>query len=164
MSTDQKAPQTSMRNEGGVGIVRVEDVFATDADDLWQAITEPSRLARWIGEVHGDLRLGGEFKARFTSTWEGTGTVDVCERPSRLLVAMTGDPDDRTVVEAVLTPVVDGTRLVVEERGLPVSALPGYGAGWQVHIEDLGVYLAGGEPEEWQPRWQARRPQFAPVE
>jgi uncharacterized protein YndB with AHSA1/START domain len=160
MSTDQRAPLTSLRSEDGVGIVRVEDVFATDADDLWLAITDPSRLARWIAEVHGDLRLGGEFRARFTSSWVGTGTVDVCERPNRLLVAMAAGPDDTTVIEAVLTPVAGGTRLVVEERGIPERELPGHGAGWQVHLEDLAVHLAGGEPQDWRPRWQARLPEF----
>lgn len=43
----------------------------------------PERLARWIGEVEGDLRLGGDFCARFfTSGWEGAGRVETCEPPS----------------------------------------------------------------------------------
>ena len=29
------------------GAVRVEDVYDTDIDDLWSAITEPDRLAHW---------------------------------------------------------------------------------------------------------------------
>ena len=43
-----------------------EDRFDTDIDDLWSALTDPPRLARWIGEVEGDLRLGGEFRAAFS--------------------------------------------------------------------------------------------------
>jgi uncharacterized protein YndB with AHSA1/START domain len=63
----------SLRAADGKGVVRMEDSFDTDIDDLWSALTDPSRLARWIGEVEGDLRLGGEFRARFfTSGWEGT--------------------------------------------------------------------------------------------
>ena len=41
------------------GAVRVEDVYDTDIDDLWTACTTPDRLARWIAEVSGDLRVGG---------------------------------------------------------------------------------------------------------
>ena len=41
------------------GAVRIEDVFDTDIADLWSAITEPGRLARWIAAVDGDLRIGG---------------------------------------------------------------------------------------------------------
>ena len=72
----------------GKGVVSMEDRFDTDIDDLWSAMTDPGRLARWLGEVEGDLRLGGEFRARFfASGWEGTGRVEVCEPPRRLLVA-----------------------------------------------------------------------------
>src|ERR671937_640039 len=55
----------SLRSADGKGIVRMEDRFDTDIDDLWSALPEYRRLARWIGEVEGDLRLGGEFRARF---------------------------------------------------------------------------------------------------
>jgi uncharacterized protein YndB with AHSA1/START domain len=51
----------SMRDEDGTGTVRMQDRFDTDIDDLWSALTEPGRLARWIAEVKGDLRLGGIF-------------------------------------------------------------------------------------------------------
>ena len=44
----------------GKGIVRIEDRFDTKIDDLWSALTDPRRLARWIGEVKGGLRPGGE--------------------------------------------------------------------------------------------------------
>jgi uncharacterized protein YndB with AHSA1/START domain len=39
------------------GAVRVEDVYDTDIDDLWEACTNPERLARWIAKVSGDLRV-----------------------------------------------------------------------------------------------------------
>jgi len=49
----------SLRSAAGKGIVRMEDRVGTDTGDLWSALTDPRRLARWIGEVEGDLRLGG---------------------------------------------------------------------------------------------------------
>jgi uncharacterized protein YndB with AHSA1/START domain len=102
------------------GAVRVEDVYDTDIDDLWEACTKPERLARWIAEVSGDLRTGGAFRARFTSEWEGTGRVEACEPPRRLVVLTkeTGELDEH-VVEATLTPDGDRTVLVIEVRGLP---------------------------------------------
>jgi uncharacterized protein YndB with AHSA1/START domain len=130
--------------------VRIEDRFETDVDDLWSALTDPPRLARWLGEVDGDLRLGGEFRARFfASGWEGTGRVEACERPERLLV-LTKDADERDdpydhVIEATLTAESDQTILVWEERRMPLDQLAAYGAGVQVHVEDLAAYLAGRE-------------------
>ena len=83
----------SLRSADGEGVVRMEDRFDTGIDNVWSAITDPNRLARWLGEVEGDLRLGGEFRARFyASGWEGTGRVEACEPPHRLLV-VTKDAD-----------------------------------------------------------------------
>ena len=77
----------SLRSVEGKGIVRMEDRFDTEIDDVWSALTDPSRLARWYGEVEGDLRLGGEYRARlFASGWEGSGRVEACEPPQRLVV------------------------------------------------------------------------------
>src|SRR5712691_12809159 len=33
------------------GVVRMQDSYDTETDDLWSAFTDPRRLARWIGEV-----------------------------------------------------------------------------------------------------------------
>jgi hypothetical protein len=63
----------SLQAVDGKAVVRMEDRFSTDIDDLWPALTDPQRLARWIAAVEGDLRLGGEFRASFTSGWEGPG-------------------------------------------------------------------------------------------
>ena len=153
----------SLRSADGKGVVRMEDRFDTDIDDLWSALTEPSRLARWIGEVEGDLRLGGEFRARFfTSGWEGTGRVEACEPPRHLLV-LTKEPEqaDEHVIEASLT--ADGTQtvLVVEERGMPLDLVAAYGAGIQIHIEDLADHIAGRERRvDVDARWSALQPAY----
>src|SRR3954452_14103881 len=77
----------TLRSADGKGVVRMQDRFDTDIDDLWSALTEPRRLARWIAEVEGDdLRPGGQVRARFTSEWEGTVRVEACEPPRRLLL------------------------------------------------------------------------------
>ena len=140
----------------------MEDRFDTDIDDLWSAFTDPGRLARWLGEFEGDLRLGGEFRARFfASGWEGTGRVDVCEPPRHLLV-MTKHvrQADEQVIEATLTAEGDHAILILEERGMPVNLLSAYGAGIQVHIEDLAAHIAGQERCDADARWEELRPSY----
>lgn len=153
------------------GAVRVEDVYDTDIDDLWQACTSPERLARWIAEVSGDLQVGGTVQAVFTSTWSGPVRIEVCEAPHHLL--LTGEPgsDEETQIEAWLTAEGSKSRLVVEERGLPTDQLHFHGAGWQVHLEDLGRSLttdATVHPEGWSeqaasPTWHRRWSELTPA-
>jgi uncharacterized protein YndB with AHSA1/START domain len=124
--------------------------------------TQPSRLARWLGEVEGDLRLGGEFRAHFfASGWEGTGRVDACDAPQRLMVTTTSGDESGEIhtIQASLATEGDQTVLVIEERGMPVDHLAGYGAGIQIHVEDLAAYLAGRDrvPES---RWQELMPLY----
>ncbi len=137
----------SLGSADGKGVVRLQERLDAEIDDVWSAITDPDRLARWYGEVTGDLRLGGEYRAHvFASGWEGTGRVEACEPPSRLVV--TGkDPDEpfEDVTEVTLTADANATILVFEQRGMSLDYVAGYGAGNQVHLEDLAAYLAGRE-------------------
>jgi len=157
------------------GAVRVEDVYDTEIHDLWEACTTPDRLARWIAEVSGDLREGGIVQAIFTSTWSGPARIDVCDAPHHLLLTTQPGMADEAQLEAWLTTEGSRTKLVVEERGLPVDSLHFYGAGWQVHLEDLrrslgtdGSAHVGGWSEStpasaWHERWTELTPEYQGV-
>ena len=151
----------SLRSADGKGVVRMQDRYDTDIDDLWSALTDPRRLARWVGDVEGDLRLGGEYRFRFfASGSEGTGRVEACEPPRRLLLTMALGQPDEDVIEATLTADGDQTILVWEERGMPLDLLAAYGAGVQIHVEDLAAYLAGRERVDAAARWNELEPAY----
>jgi uncharacterized protein YndB with AHSA1/START domain len=139
----------------GKGVVRMDDRFDTAIDDVWSALTDPRRLLLWLGDVRGDLRQGGEFGARFhASGWEGTGRIEVCEPPQRLLVATKeADQSGEGLIEVTLTADGDQTVVVWEERGMPVDLLAAYGAGIQIHVEDLADHLAGRGRRDAKPRF-----------
>jgi uncharacterized protein YndB with AHSA1/START domain len=143
----------SVRAANGAATVHVEDRYDASIADLWSAITEPERLARWIAAVDGDLQPGGLFQARFTTGWEGPGRVDVCDPPRRLLLTLSPGRVDQTEIEAVLAADGERTRLVVEEGGLPIDGSASYGAAWQAQIEDLAAYLAGRPALDLKSRW-----------
>jgi uncharacterized protein YndB with AHSA1/START domain len=152
----------SLRSEDGKGVVRMEDRFHTDIDDLWSALTDPSRLARWYAQVEGDLRLGGDVRMLVHgSGWEGTGRVEACEPPRRLVVTSRElqAPFD-VFLEATLTADGDHTILVIEARGLPLDKLPFYGVGWQIHVEDLASHIANGERGDAETRWAQLVPAY----
>src|SRR6476620_5787520 len=106
MTTDtHDAIRGSLGSAEGKGIVRIENRVDADIDDVWSALTDRSRLARWYGEIEGDLRLGGEYRASlFASGWEGTGRVEACEPPQRLLVReKEADEPGENETEVILT-------------------------------------------------------------
>jgi uncharacterized protein YndB with AHSA1/START domain len=151
----------TLRSADGNGVVRMQDRYDTDIDDLWSALTDPARLDRWLGKIEGDLRVGGEFHRYFhASGAEGIGRIDVCEPPRRLVLTM--DPGKATpqVIEVTLTADGDQTILVAEERGMPLDLLAAYGAGIQVHVEDLAAHVAGHERCDANARWNELTPAY----
>ena len=66
---------------------------------------------------------------------------------------------DEAQIEAWLMPEADKTRLVVEERGLPLDGLHFHGAGWQAHLEDLGRSLVNNQ-SVWKARWAELTPAY----
>jgi uncharacterized protein YndB with AHSA1/START domain len=145
----------------GTGIVRMEDRFDTTVDDVWSALTDPRRLAAWIGDVEGDLQPGGEFHRQFfASGSEGQGRVEACEPQRRLLVTLDPGQPDEGVIEVTLVADGETTNLVWEERGLPLDKIAAYGAGIQIHVEDLAAHLAGNGPCDAAVRWGELQPAY----
>src|SRR5215510_810978 len=101
----------SLRSADGVGVVRIEDRFDTGIDELWAALTDTERLAHWYGEVEGELRVGGGFRAGLHSSgWEGTGLVEECEPPRRFrVVSKASDKPNEHSTEVTLTGDSDQT-------------------------------------------------------
>jgi uncharacterized protein YndB with AHSA1/START domain len=87
--------------------------------------------------------------------------VDACEPPRRLLVT-SKDPDEsfEEVIEATLTADGDQTILVIEARGMPLDKVAFYGAGWQIHVEDLAAHIAGRRRGPSQARWNELVPPY----
>lgn len=160
----------SLRSAAGVGVVRIEDRYDTDIDDLWSAITDPERLARWFGEVDGELSQRGQFRVHIADAGDRTGQVEACEPPQRLVVTTRetdesyrrgqGVPPFDAVWEITLTADGDRTILVIEVEGMPLEKIAFFGAGWQIHAENLAAYLAGREPDDVEARWKELVPPY----
>ena len=160
----------SLRSADGNGVVRIEDRYDTDIDDLWSALTDPGRLARWFGQVEGDLRPGGQFRLYLESAGDRTGRVDACEPSRRLLVTIRetdesyqrgrGVPPFDEAIEATLT--ADGNQiiLVIETRGMPLELVGAYGVGYQIHAENLANHVAGRERADSKARWDVLTPAY----
>jgi uncharacterized protein YndB with AHSA1/START domain len=117
-------------------------------DDVWDAVTQPDRIKRWLMPISGELRVGGSFQLEGNAG----GEILTCE-PPRLLKVTFGAPT--SIVEVRLTPDGDGDTLLELEHTVPIEiAQSGAGAlyvgpGWDGALLGLGLFLRGeavGDP------------------
>lgn len=121
-------------------------LYDTTVEDLWEAITTPTRLARWFLPVEGDLRLGGRYQLKGNAG----GTITRCDRPTAL--DLTWEFAGGTSwVNLRLAPAGDQARLTLEhiahKDGIGEAHLAKYGpgatgVGWDLGLHGLTLHLA----------------------
>ena len=123
-------------------IVIASAEYDTDIDDLWDAITDPRRISRWLGRVTGALELGGRYQIQGNAS----GRIEECEKPTHL--GMTWEYGDQaTWVSVNLTPLQgDRTNLrlehVVPDDDKWREFGPGaVGVGWELALLGLLEHL-----------------------
>lgn len=107
--------------------------------DVWSAITDPARLARWMYPITGELRLGGSFQ------FEGNagGTILACEPPRHLRITF---GMASSVVTVRLSTLGARTQLALEhtvpiEIAQSVAGAFWVGPGWDLGLVSLARYL-----------------------
>ena len=163
MSTEVRGVLTPTEN--GV-TVRFERRYATTPDDLWSSVTEPDRLARWLGPVYGDLRVGGRYELRMGDDVHGSpenavGEVLECDAPRHLLIGWRFPGEEESRVAVDLRPDGDGTILVLEHLDLQEAAARGYGGGWHASLDQLDDFAAGRPVRPWDELFDAALPRYA---
>lgn len=139
--------------------VTLQRTYPAAIGDVWDAITDPDRIARWFLPVSGDLRAGGTYSL----DGNASGEIRVCEPPQHLCVTWIGpgsEPSehDDSIVHVRLTAIDDDTTsLELEHIAVPPKDFwdtygPGaVGVGWDLSLIGLDAHLAGvalGTPEE----------------
>jgi uncharacterized protein YndB with AHSA1/START domain len=140
----------------------MQDRFAADVDTVWAALTDKEELTKWLGDFTGDLKGGGIHHVRFhASGAEGDRRIDECQAPTRFRVtALDESGHDGQVIDVTLTPDGDGTVVALSQFSLPLKWIVAFGAGMQVHFEDLGLHLAGRERCESDARMEELMPLY----
>jgi uncharacterized protein YndB with AHSA1/START domain len=151
--------------DDGLVAVTVRREYPAAADDVWEAVTDPARLARWFAPVTGDLREGGTFAVEGNAD----GEIRECSPPSTLVLTW-GGPG--SVVTVRLT-AAGGATVLELEHTVPV-AFAGSGAGalfvgpgWDVALLGLGLHLRGedvGDPVAWEGSEEVRRANAASID
>jgi uncharacterized protein YndB with AHSA1/START domain len=112
--------------------------------DVWDALTDPARIPRWLMPVSGDLRLGGRYQLEGNAG----GEVLVCEPAARLSV--TWEYGGHVSWVEVLLHESDGATLLELHHDDPLAPEtlafgPGaVGIGWELMLMGLAGHLSPG--------------------
>jgi uncharacterized protein YndB with AHSA1/START domain len=123
-------------------------------EDVWAALTEPDRLARWIGVYEGERRAGGTGTFRMTQEdGEAAGqptTIVECDPPRRLVIEW---PEASAQMERIdLDLVVEGGRTVLRfVQFFPAATdVVDWALGWHWYLDKLAAEIDGGaSPSDW---------------
>ena len=122
--------------------VRLRRDYDAPVDDVWSAVTDPSRIRRWFMPVSGDLQEGGDFQLEGNAG----GRILRCD-PPRFLKATFGG--ESSIVELRLEASGEGRTVLELHHSVPLE-MAGSGAGalyvgpgWDGAFLALGLFLAG---------------------
>ncbi|GAA4628928.1 SRPBCC family protein [Cellulomonas oligotrophica] len=155
-------PLAVLRQGEGDAEVELRRSYPTTADDLWDALTAPGRVRRWLGALHGDLQPGGTVQLRMGDDVPGaddvaTCTVLACEPPEHLRLDWRFPGEEVSRVDVALVPRgAQGTELVLRHARLADGAARGYAGGWHVVADQLDDHLAGRQVRSWDDLFDAR--------
>ena len=130
--------------------------YSTTAADLWEAITDPDRIARWFMPISGDLKVSGTFQLEGNAG----GEILACE-PPRLLRTTFGGPS--SILQLTLSPVDTESTELVLEHSVPLAMAHSVagalfvGPGWDGALLALGLFVDGQVAED--PRAAAASPE-----
>jgi uncharacterized protein YndB with AHSA1/START domain len=123
--------------------LRYERHYKRPIATVWAGLTEPARLADWIGQALVEPHVGGRYELFIDRKRPMTGRILTWQPPT--LLEFTWDTGDglASVVRCELTPDGDGTRLVFHHLGVGFTWIGLVLPGWHVHLERLGNPVAG---------------------
>ncbi len=120
-------------------------VCGADGRVLWDALTNPERIARWFLPVEGTLEVGGRYRLGGGAG----GEIEACAEPESFTVTWE-DGDSLSWVTVRLSPVDGGTEVAVSHES-PVDPAfwaqygPGAtGLGWDLGLVGLARHVEDG--------------------
>ncbi|RYP88296.1 SRPBCC family protein [Nocardioides guangzhouensis] len=142
-------PPTGRREaREGVGYLVLTRTFRAPIEDVWAAVTEPSRMERWIGTWSGDP-AEGQVLFRMTAEGEDApaepASIDVCDPPRRLVVRTQGGDGSQWQLELDLVEADGVTTLTFGQVMSDPEAASQIGPGWDYYLDRLVASETGGD-------------------
>jgi uncharacterized protein YndB with AHSA1/START domain len=150
MTTDQQADE-------GSRLVVLRREWSDPIDDVWSALTESDRTARWIGTYTGVGRVGGGVEFTMTGEVDAGGevappvtvTIVECDPPRRLVLDIPEGDKPPWRVAVTLNEEAGRTVLLFEQRVIEGISPADVEAGWNWYLDRLGAVLHDEPMPSW---------------
>ena len=147
----------SVHADGDARTVAFERRLAAPPEEVWSALTERDRLARWLTDVTIEPRPGGEVVIDFGDEGQNRGAVLAWEPPRVLEYSWIWPGVHDSVVRFDLAPDGDGTLLRFEHRAVAPRVAGDHGSGWHAYLDALADLVEGRPPGSWSEREESVR-------
>ncbi|MEV6415597.1 SRPBCC family protein [Kribbella sp. NPDC051718] len=136
--------------------VTLRRTYQAEVEDVWDALTDPDRIRRWMMPITGELKVGGSFQLEGNAG----GEILECEPPQRFKVSFGGPT---SLVEISLSQEGESTELQMD-HSVPAdfggaSGALYVGPGWDGALLGLALYVEGKLEEHHDPQEMANSPE-----
>lgn len=139
-------PTGQISRHGDRLVLSITREFRAPIEDVWASVTEPERLARWIGTFTGDPASGS---VAFLMTAEGATEPDDMEIrecvPPRVLRVTSHVGQERWHLDLFLEEQDGITTLRFDQPGIDPVAAESIGPGWEYYLDRLVAAETGGD-------------------
>ncbi len=137
-----------LRDEHGMRL-KFMRTYDEPAAEVWSALTDPDRMARWFGTWTGDPATGTVQLQMVEDPASQPARILECTPPTRLAVEVTS-ADGPWPLSITLTEDAGVTTLVFVHRLAEPYDASSVGPGWHYYLDRLGAVVQGEPvPEVW---------------
>jgi len=134
------------REDAGRRVLTITREFRAPIEDVWAAVTESERTARWIGTWTGDPTTG---RVAFVMTAEGATEPEDMEirecDPPRVLRVTSHVGEEQWLLDLVLEERDGVTTLTFNQPDIDPVAAESVGPGWEYYLDRLVAAETGGD-------------------
>lgn len=152
LGTVQRSSSTTTRGGESMRVLEASRTFDAPLEEVWDALTTPERIERWLSPISGDFVVGGRFDIENNAS----GDILTCDKP-RLVQVTWEFGGDTSWVDAALSASGDGTSVALKHTAAPPQewwdqfGAGATGIGWEMMLVGIALHLAAPDAPRLDP-------------
>lgn len=151
----------TLTKEGDVNVITFQRSLDAPPERVWEALTTQEGITSWLAvSAKVDGRDGGDVEIEFDDDQTVSGIITRWDPNSHFDHTWVINATITSDVAYSLTPLGEGTELMLVHTGLPDEMCAGYTPGWHAFLARLAAELEGSSVPEWQTVFEQVAPAY----